>query len=454
VRRTPAAALRRMRVADGDERRPARRQRLRETRARTFRSLQDPNYRLFAGGNAVSVIGTWVQRVGQDWLVLELTDSGVALGLSLALQFGPMLPLGLWGGLLVDRVDRRRLLVLTQTLQALLAVALGVITATGVVTLWMVLLLAFGLGLVTVVDSPARHSFVADLVEPADYVNAQALNGTFMNAGRLIGPAIAGGLIATVGVAGAFFANGLSFVAVIATLVAVRPRHRHEPKGDGQPRERRQISAALRYTWTRGDLRACLLLVAVAALFGQNFRVVLPVLARDTLGGSADTYAWLTAAMGAGAVAGALMTAARRSVSVAALARWTLAFGIINVMVAAAPGLVLAATALIALGLANITFNTLSRTLLLLRTDRAMQGRVMALHGMLFLGMIPLGAPLLGLVVEAFGPRAGLVVAGATAVVAAGVVLWRAPGRAYEMPGAPAQSDTDDEPATDRSPAP
>ncbi|MCW2581200.1 MAG: putative arabinose efflux permease, family [Blastococcus sp.] len=389
--------------------------------------MRDPNYRLFASGNAVSVIGTWVQRVAQDWLVLELTDSGVVLGLSLALQFGPMLPFGLWGGLVVDRVDRRRLLIVTQSIQGVLALVLAVITATGVVTLWMVLGLALALGLVTVVDSPARHSFVADLVEPADYVNAQALNGTFMNAGRLIGPAIAGLLIATVGVAGAFFANALSFLAVIATLVAVRPRHRHEPRKAGEPRERNQLRAALRYTWQRPDLRACLLLVAVVALFGQNFRVVLPVLARDTFDGSADTYAWLTAAMGGGAVVGALMTAARRSVTIAALARWTLAFGVINVLAAGAPGLVLAAIVLIALGLTNITFNTLGRTLLLLRTDRAMQGRVIALHGMLFLGMIPLGAPLLGAVVEVFGARAGLVVAGVTAIVAAGVVLWRAP---------------------------
>jgi MFS family permease len=391
-----------------------------------FRSLHDREFRLFVAGNAVSIIGTWVQRVAQDWLVLELTDSGVVLGVTLALQFGPMLPLGLWGGLIVDRLDRRKLLVVTQLVQAVLALVLAVVTATGAVELWMVLALSLALGLVTVLDNPARHSFVADLVSTEDYVNAQALNGTFLNGGRLVGPAIAGVLIATVGVAGAFFANAASFLAVIATLLALRPRFRI----DAAQRDRgggRQLRRAVEYAWRRPDLRACLLLVGVAAVFGQNFRVVLPVLARDEFDGGATTYAWLTAAMGAGAVVGSLITAARRDVSLSSLARWTVTFGALSLLAAGAPSLLLAGTALLGLGLANITFNTLARTILLVRTERGMQGRVMSLHGMLFLGTIPLGAPLLGLVVEQFGARTGLGLAGVTAVLAAGAVLWRAP---------------------------
>ena len=179
----------------------------RDVRRRTFRSLQERNYRLFFQGHAVSVIGTWMQRVAQDWLVLTLTGSGVALGISAALQFGPMLFLGLWGGNVVDRVDRRRLIMATQSVQAVLAAILAVLALAGIVELWMVYALALALGLVTVLDSPARQAFVGEMVEPADYVNAQALNSTVHNAGRLVGPAIAGILIATAGVGVAFVVN-------------------------------------------------------------------------------------------------------------------------------------------------------------------------------------------------------------------------------------------------------
>jgi MFS family permease len=394
---------------------------LRAARKRAFRSLGVRNYRLFFVGHSVSVSGTWMQRVAQDWLVLQLTDDAVALGIAAALQFGPMLVLGMWGGLLVDRADRRKLLLATQTSMLVLALVLGVVTLTGVVRLWMVYLLALLLGLITVVDSPGRQAFVADLVGPSDYVNAQSLNSTAHNAGRLVGPAIAGIVIATAGVAVAFLVNAASFVALLVGLLrmdlaAMRPR-RPLKRAKGQVRE------GLGYVWAKPELRAVMLLVLVIALLGQNFRVVLPILAKDTFGGGPEVYGWLMAMLGLGAVAGALGSAARERVAPRSLLLAAVAFGVANLLMAATPTLALAYSAVVAVGFANLTFNTLARTLLQLSTDRSAHGRVLALHGLVFLGTTPVGGPLLGWVCEAWGGRAGLVVAGASALLAAAVAL-------------------------------
>lgn len=394
---------------------------VRRAQARTFRSLHEPNYRRFFAGHAVSVIGTWMQRVAQDWLVLTLTGSGVALGISTAFQFGPILLLGLWGGTIVDRVDRRKIIIATQSVQAVLAVTLAVLALTGVVQIWMVYALALGLGLTTVLDAPARHAFVGEMVPPADYVNAQALNSTVHNAGRLVGPAIAGLLIATTGVGWAFVVNAASFVAVLIGLLRMDSStlRRAPPAG---PRKG-QVRAGLRYVWTAPDLRIVLLLVGVVALFGQNFRVVLPLLAQSTFDGGAEVYGYLTAALGLGAVVGALFSASRETATSWGLLVACLAFGAVNLAAAAAPTLVAAYLLLVALGFVNIVFNTLGRTVLQLGSEPGMHGRVLALHGMVFLGSIPFGGPLLGWICEAFGARAGFVVAGATALLAGCALL-------------------------------
>ena len=394
---------------------------LRAARRRAFRSLQERNYRLFFIGHSVSVSGTWMQRVAQDWLVLKLTDDAVALGVAMALQFGPMLVLGMWGGLLVDRVDRRRLLLVTQASQLALALGLGLLTLTGAVRLWMVYLLALLLGLITVVDSPGRQAFVGDLVDPDDYVNAQSLNSTAHNAGRLVGPAVAGVVIATAGVAVAFLVNAASFVALLVGLVrmdpaAMRPRQ-PLPPAKGQVRE------GLRYVWAKPELRAAMLLVLVIALLGQNFRVVLPIIAKDTFGGGPEVYGALMAMLGLGAVAGALGSAARERVAPRSLLVAAVAFGAANLLMAASPTLQLAYVAVVAVGFANLTFNTLARTLLQLSTERSAHGRVLALHGQVFLGTTPLGGPLLGWVCEVWGGRAGLVLGGGSALLAAAVTL-------------------------------
>jgi MFS family permease len=291
------------------------------------------------------------------------------------------------------------------------------------------------LGLVTVVDNPARQAFVTDLVPPEDYVNAQAINSTIHNAGRLIGPAVAGLVIAATGAGPAFAVNALSFVAVLAGLARIdrSALHRTERLARGKG----QVRAGLRYAWGNRQLRATLLLVAVVGLFGQNFRVVLPITASEVLGGNAATYGYLTAALGLGAVMGALGAASRQTVTGRALLLWTVAFGVVNLLTALIGGLFVALAALVAVGVTNILFNTYARTLLQLHSDPTMQGRVMALHGLLFLGTTPIGGPLLGWVCAAWGSQWAWVVGGVTALAAAAAVVrpvWRAEEDAVAQP--------------------
>jgi MFS family permease len=411
--------------------------------ARTGRSLRHPNYRRFIAGHAISVAGTWMQRVAQDWLVLELTGSPVAIGTATALQFLPVLLFGAWGGVLVDRFDRWKLIMTTQAVSLVLAAVLAVTTLLGATTLGLVYVLAALLGLATVVDTPARHAFVTDLVPPADYVNAQALGSTIHNAGRLVGPAVAGLLIAATGAGPAFAVNACSFVAVLAGLARIDRSALH--RTERLPRGKGQVRAGLRYAFGHRQLRATLLLVGVLGLFGQNFRVVLPITATEILGGNAATYGWLTAALGLGAVTGALGAASRQSVTGRGLLLWTAAFGVVNLLTALVGGLAVALAAMVAVGVTNILFNTFARTLLQLHSEPAMQGRVIALHGMLFVGTTPIGGPLLGWVCAAWGSPWAWVIGGLAVLLAAVVTaraLWHA-----EDPSAPSPPALADEPA-------
>lgn len=397
---------------------------MRDGMARALRSLSHRNYRLFLTGHSASVIGTWMQRVAQDWLVLDLTDDGVAVGTAAALQFLPMLLFGLWGGVLVDRWDRRRVLLATQAASGVLAAALAVLVLAGVVELWMVFALALALGFVTVLDNPARQAFVAELTAPADYVNAQAIASTAHNLGRLVGPAVAGGLIAAVGPGAAFALNAVSFVPVLWGLLLIDPQATRRRLGTART-DAGGVREGLHYVFTHPELRACMLLIGVVALLGQNFRAVLPVLARDTFDGDPATYGWLTSALGVGAVAGALGTAAARRVTSWALLLAAVGFGAANALVASAPWLGLALAGMVAVGIANLAFNTLGKSLLQLGTDPGMHGRVMALHGLVVLGSTPLGMPLLGWICDVWGARTGMAVASVSALVAAAVVFPR-----------------------------
>jgi len=385
----------------------------------TFRSLRVRNFRLFWFGQMVSISGTWMQQVAQNWLVLSLTGSGVALGVTVALQFLPMLLFGMWGGLIADRFDKRRILFVTQVIPMLLALVMFVLVATGAVTLWMIYVLAFLLGLVFMVDMPTRQSFVVEMVGPDEMPNAVGLNSAMFNTGRVVGPAIAGVLIATVGIASTFLLNAVSYAAVMVALGAMRPAELFsQARADRAPGA---IRAGLRYVWTTPVLRSTLLLVAVVGTFGMNFTVVLPLLARYTFDGGAPLYGWLTSLMSLGSLAGALTAAGRVGPTRRMLIGSGAAFGALTLVAAVAPTPLLTGAALITVGVAIMLFLATANTTLQLACDPAMRGRVMALYGLVFLGSTPLGGPFLGWLSGRWGGRWGLAFSGAVSLAAATV---------------------------------
>lgn len=390
------------------------------TLRRTFRSLRGRNFRLYASGQALSLIGTWMQRLGQEWLVLELTGSGSWLGIVAALQFLPLLVIGPWGGLLADRVDKRRLLLVTQTAAGLLAAILGAITLAGAVRLWMVLVLALALGVVTALDNPARQAFVVEMVGQDDVANAVTLNSVMINAARAIGPAIAGVMIATTGMAPTFLFNAASYALVVAALIAMDPARLQ--RGDPTVRGPGQLREGFRHVARTPALRTPLLLMVVAGMLAYEFTVTLPLLARYAFHGDAQTLGVLNSALGLGAVAGGLITAGRetptdRSVTIAAVA-----FGGLLLVTSAAPTLWLAAAALVVTGALSITFLASANALLQLRAPAHYRGRVMALWGIALLGTTPIGAPIVGWLGEVAGARWSLAVGGAATVLVALVV--------------------------------
>jgi MFS family permease len=292
---------------------------------RTFASLSIRNFRWYFLGQAVSLPGTWMQAIGQSWLVLELTGSGTAVGLVTALQFLPMLFLAPWGGVIADRFDKRRLLFLTQSTAAILAAVLGIIVVIDVVELWMVYVLVGSLGLVASIDVPARQTFIMEMVGRDSVTNAVSLNSVLVNAARIVGPAIAGALIVTVGIGACFIVNALSYCGILVALVLIRP---HElSRATPQPRRRGQLREGIRYAAGERAVLVPLLMMAVVGTFAYEYHVVLPLFARFTFDGDAGTFAAMTAAMGAGAVVGGLLTASRRSRTAVSLAVVAIAFG-------------------------------------------------------------------------------------------------------------------------------
>lgn len=387
--------------------------------ATTFAALRTPNYRLWFLGQSVSLAGTWMQTVAQSWLVLQLTHSGTMLGVVAAAQFLPVLVLAPYGGVLADRVDKRRMLLATQTSFGALALALGVLTATGAVELWMVLALAGLFGLTSAADNPTRQAFASEMVGSAHVRNAIALNSVLVNSARAVGPAIAGVLIGTVGTGTCFLVNGASYVAVLAALLAMDRRSLHPaplaPRGPGQLRE------GLRYVGGQRELVVPLLMLLLVGTLAYEFSVVLPVLADRDLGGGAGTYALITSAMGAGAVVGGLLTASRSTTGTATLSRAALGFGVAIAAAAAAPTLALEVAAMAVVGGASITFLATGNSTLQLASDPRFRGRVMALWSVAFLGSTPLGGPLVGALADAAGPRAALALGAVACLTAAAI---------------------------------
>lgn len=390
----------------------------------TFRSLRVRNYRLFAGGQIVSLTGTWAQRVAQSWLVLDLSnDSGVALGIATALQFLPVLLFGLYGGVLADRYDKRRLLLGAQVVMGLLALVLAVLDLSGVVALWHVYLLATLLGLAGVVDTPVRQAFVSELVGPEDLTNAVGLNSATFNTSRIVGPALAGIAIGSVGTGWVFLANALSYVAVVAGLSAMRTS---ELRASGRvARARGQTREGLAYVRSRPDLLVPIVLVGVVGMFGLNFQITLALVAKEVFDRGADAYGLLLSCLALGSLLGALASARRSGPPRARrLFGAALAFGLLEVLVGLAPTYEVMAVLLVPTGVAVLTFTTTANTTVQLGSDPALRGRVMALYVLVFLGGTPIGAPLIGALTEWLGPRSSLLLGGVVTSLAAVVAAW------------------------------
>ena len=398
-------------------------------RVSMFRSLRVRNYRLFFVGQVVSNIGTWMQRIAQDWLVLSLTGSSTAVGVTMALQFLPMLLFGLYGGVLVDRFPKRRLLFVTQTSMAVTGLALAALTLSGQVQVWHVYVAAFAVGMATVVDNPARQSFVSEMVGPDQLQNAVSLNSANFQSARLVGPAVAGVLITTVGTGWAFLYNGLSFVAPITGLLLMRTRELHPVRR--APRAKGQLREGLRYVAGRPELLWPIVLVGFIGTFGFNFPVWLSAYADDVFHADAGSYSLFNTLMAVGSVAGALLAARRGTARLHVLIGGALAFGLLEIVAALAPAYWLFALLMVPIGMFGLTVNVTANTAIQMNTDPAMRGRVMALYMMVFLGGTPLGAPIAGWVTDAYGARLGFVAGGVVAAVAAvvvGLVLVRAGG--------------------------
>lgn len=385
-----------------------------------FSSLKIRNYRLFFIGQVVSNTGTWMQRIAQDWLVLSLTGSSAAVGITTALQFLPMLLFGLYGGVLVDRLPKRPTLLVTQSSMALSGLALAALTLTGHVQVWHVYLAAFAVGLATVVDNPARQSFVSEMVGPEQLQNAVSLNSANFQSARLIGPAVAGLMITGVGTGWAFLANGLSFAAPIAGLLLMRARELHSvqraPRGKGQLRE------GLQYVAGRPELIWPIVLVGFIGTFGFNFPVWLSAYAEHVFHAGAGGYSLFNTLMAVGSLCGALLAARRGTARLRILTAAALAFGTLEIVAALAPSYWLFALLMVPIGIFGLTVNVTANTAVQMATDPAMRGRVMALFMMVFMGGTPLGAPVVGWITDTYGARVGFALGGIVSAVAAGTI--------------------------------
>ena len=390
--------------------------------SRALGSLAVRNYRLYFCGQVVSVSGNWMQQIAIAWLVLRLTNSAFDLGVTTALQSLPYLLAAGWGGLLVDRVPKRRLLLWTQTAQIVPAVALWLLSDTGVVQMWMVYVLVFGRGVVNTVDNPARQSFVIEMVGRDRLLNAVSLNASIIQAGRLFGPAIAAVIIATLGLGPCFGVNALTFVFMIAMLLlmdtsALRP-------GPVTTRGRGQLRAGLILASRTRELRLPLLLMAVVGLLSFNFTVVLPTVARFTFHGSASTYALMMGFLASGALVGALFTGSRRAVSVRSVAWAAVAFGAALGLAAAAPDLKLALLALVLVGTTSVTFSASAQASLQLAVAPEMRGRILSLYQIVYMGTTPMGALIVGALATSYGSRSGLILGAAAALLTGVVGAW------------------------------
>ena len=383
-------------------------------------------------GQVISNTGTWMQRVAQDWLVLELTHgSGTALGIATGLQFLPQLLFSLWGGVIADRYPKRRILFVTQAAMGALALVLGVLALTGAVAVGQVYLLAFALGMVAVVDNPTRQTFVAEMVGRTGMANAIALNSAAFNLGRITGPAVAGLVISTVGTPAAFLVNAASFGAVLVGLKLMRPSELH--RVERAPRAPGQLREALAYVKARPNLWLTLALVFFVATFGMNFQVTTALMSRGVFHTGAGAFGLASTMFAVGALGGALLAARRARPGMRLLLTTALAFGVLEVVAGLMPTFWSFLALLVPTGLALLMFTTTANSTTQLGTTYAVRGRVMGLYMLVFLGGAPLGSPLVGWAAEQFGARMSLIAGGLVSVLAA-VVATLLLARAREVP--------------------
>jgi MFS family permease len=388
---------------------------------RTFASLSVRNYRLFFIGQGISQCGSWMQSIAQGLLVLELTGSGTALGLVIALQNVPILLFGPWGGVIADRFPKRNILYVTQSCAGLLGLTIGTLVVTDAIRLWMIYALGILLGIITVFDNPTRQVFVREMVGDERLTNAVSLSSMEFNLARVIGPAIAGVLAATVGLGACFIADGLSYIAVLVMLVRMRGDELRPAvrvaSGKGQ------LRAGLAYVRTSPVLLNTLIMMAIVGMFTYEFSVMLPLFAEFTFDKGPEAYAAMTAAMGAGAVVGGLFAASRHKSTPGMVVVAGALFGASVMLTAITPTLTLAIAALCIVGFFSITFTSLANVTLQLESTPSMQGRVMSLWSMAFLGTTPIGGPVMGTIGEHAGARWALTIAGLAAILAAGIGL-------------------------------
>ncbi|HST71206.1 MFS transporter [Kocuria sp.] len=391
-----------------------------------FRSFRFRNYRVWFLGALVSNIGTWMQRTAQSWLVFdELTDhDATAMGVVTALQFLPQLFLAPYAGVLADRLDRRRLLLWTQAGMAVLAAALGVLVLSGAATLWLVYALALGLGVVSTLDAPVRQTFVSEMVDDVYLSNAVALNSTSFNAARMIGPAVAGLLVASVGSGWVFLLNTLTFGAMIAAILAIRPGELRRLPRSG--RGRGQIREGIAYVVHRPDILAVMVTIFLIGTFGLNFAVFLAAMAGPVFGQGSEVFGVLNSVLAVGTVAGALLSARRRRARLRYVYGGSAVFGLACLGAATAPSLPLFALWLVPCGLSSLTIMTTANAYVQTTTSPVMRGRVMSLYMAIFMGGTPVGAPVVGWITDALGARWGMGVAVAAGVAGAavGLVFW------------------------------
>ena len=383
----------------------------------TFASMRHRNFRLFFLGQGLSQIGNWMTLVAQTLLVLKLTGSGVAIGLLAAAQFAPVLLLGPWAGLIADRSDKRKLLLTVQSLAMVQSFALALLVFSGTPPVWAVYALASIGGITVAFDNPARRAFVVEMVPEERVPNAVALNTTVMTASRIIGPTLAGLIVATAGFGWVFLLDGVSYIAVLASLWMIRTSELRpapiSPKGRGQIRE------GLRYVRSQGVLFVPLVMMAVVGTLAFNFSTVLPLFATRALGGDESTYTLLYSLLSVGALAGAIFAARREVVTVRTVGWAAVGFGASLVLLAMMPTLATALPVGVLVGFTSVLFLTSSTAIVQLEAAPTMRGRVLALQAMLFLGSTPVGAPIVGWICEVAGSRVGLLV-GATATLLAG----------------------------------